>query len=393
MINFYSTISNKFISPSTSFGNANVNVRKHSQFKYGWFFHVPYYLEYVTPTPSDVVPIPTTGFDDVRTMFNKTTMPDWDNMASLASGASVDYVVLQIKNGRGFRFWDSQALDNYNGGSSHSYNGFTVPLYTNFKITKAPLSLDNSYIQDAINSFNSLGIEVVLYYDIGFDYNLRTDLTTTESITGGASFYAYYDVYHDFVKAEIQEILTTFKNFNYMWWDNTVRYPQIDSNGNDARYSNYLSLYNAAKAIRQNICIISNILSSLTITNDSLYQNGKLKFFPTDIKAVEEPLDTIADKSEYNSTTTHDSVDYYIPSEVAYTGLFRDAFWQYPWLDNTTGYWTGYGINQIQTQQQFQDGYDVARSYGVPFLCNVPLRHNTNDIDSTYLSRLQGLTL
>jgi hypothetical protein len=385
--------------PARALQEAKTPVKVYANLQYGWFIAFPWYNEYIDPVPGEGDTISVTGWDDVRTSYLNTAPVDWETIASQASTAGVDYVTLFAKNARGFRFWDSQALQSFSG---YSYDGYTIPLYgSNFSISESPLSLDNSFLQNGIDAFKAQGIEVGLYYNIGRDFHIRTDLNAEESTIGSATFYAKYDEWRALVEAEIAELISTFPDVIFIWGDAaSVRYPHLNNSGSNVRYENIQSLYDV---FTDEVAFLANFNIGFDPTGsentDSFKYNGNLKFFPVDLRGFEWYHDAdLADDSEYNATIVHNGANYYIPVDTTYSAVYRiDGSAveqiQYPWLDNTTGYWNGQTINQIRTQQEIQDEYDRCQTDGVKFNCTIPIRHYTNDIDPTLLNRLQNLVL
>lgn len=365
------SVPERFDPPTTS----NALTEEYQSWRMGWFIHNPYYLLYTVPE-GDI----NGDWSDPRTHMNIDF--NWATIA--AQMTQGEYVIIQAKVERGFRYFNVSTIDQYNAGATHSLDGVTVPQYGfDYAMNHATitgLALDADMLQTAVDAFVAQGKRVGLYYSLGKDINYRNTITGTG--TGTDANYAYE--YASLAEREIIYLIENITNIHFIWFD----FARLGSSqpwpGN---IDDVIRLYQKIKRINSSIIVIS----SWSAANLSLYSAASLKYFPSDVITFESTSQPSPTSEISTEESNYGGTSYFIPREIAYTGLYRDTNTiQWPWLEDV--YWSPSVVNKIKTQSEFQTIYDTAKGYGVPLSVNVPIKHD-GTLDATYVSRVNGIML
>lgn len=366
--------------------SANAMTDAYQAMKLGWFIHDPYNGEYLDPAYD------TSGdWSDARTSIKMNW--DFSAWAAQAAATNVDYVLIHVKNARGFRWWDNSDIDLY---PTETYNGVTVPQYgTTYTIaspTLSGLSIDENHIQTAIDAFVAQGLKVGFYYNIGLDINYRTAGGNVTNI-GTAAIYQRFDEYCSFVEREAVDLINKFTGWHYFWMDGARQaYPRQNSIGDTNQavaVLNYQRLYQKMKLANSNIMLVANFYGPAN--GNTLYASESLDFFPVDVISAEIFWKPTDNSELSNPVSAFRGNNYYIPKELSWSGLYRDTNTiQYPWLQQEI--FPSGDLNKCYDQTTFQTQYDLADSLGVPFAVNVPVKHD-GTFDSTTMTRIASITL
>lgn len=303
---------------------------------------------------------------------------------------------MRAKNETGFCHWPTAVQ--FAGGIPFTYNGVTVPQWTDFNITNSHISglgVTSDTIPRFMAAFANVGIKTGIYYPIGRDQNVRTNMSNTElRNSSDPDIYGRYDQYHIYCRDHIEELMTLY-NPEIFWLDNLNHHPWINNSGSDIKRENHEDIYNKMKSINKNIIIMGNL--NVEDTGGTLYEGGNIKYFPIDI--ISQEFASEVPDNEYSDNMTDNGNPYKVPKERLWDGLFNDdnPDVQYDYWDPAApGAPTN--PNQVKTQQDFQDAYDRAITLGATPNFNIgpiPASVGTNKhlIDATYLSRLAGISL
>lgn len=379
----------RFYPPTQSNDRLNFLTNK----KIGWFFHNIYYPVYLNQPGYD-------DWSDPRSCMYLNYA--WDTFAQSAlDGGRCEYAIIQAKLEVGMRLWDTSSIPKYNNGSSHAYDGTTVPQWGfDYDIIHPDLvtaGVNASHLQNGIDAFTSRGIPVGLYYASSWDLNYRGNNYVSVSHTStDPLIYQRYDEYMALAEREILHLLDTHTNVRFLWLDNFGRYPWINSINQSYRNLNSWRLYQKIRERHSSIIIIGNLSANST----SLYSSNSILTFPTDIGSVEYNVKPPSDSEISSDFSAFKGISYYNPKELVYTGLYSDTnTYQYVWDVRPPG--PGNSYNNIRDQSTFQTRYDYAKGLGVPFSVNIPVANDgtisspgtTTFISSTYLNRVNGIIL
>jgi len=325
---------------------------------------------------------------------------DWASLASqIADIGYIDFILFRVKLEDGFHYWPTETQ--FNNGSSFSYNGETVPIYGfDYHIGNSHFSglgITSNMVEGFITAFEAVGIVPGLYYPIGRDRSTRTDMSNSElQNSATAAIYNKYDVFHQQVLDEIEELMRWY-NPSMIWLDSMTKHPWLNNSGENVRWENHQEIYDLIKGINK-YCIVNG---NLNVSGDggSLYDatdSTKIQFFPQDV--ISQEYNGEVSDPEYVDQMSHDGSNYLIPKERLWDGIYNNSqSIQYVWWD-TNSPDAPAGANQIRTQQNYQDLYDETISLGATPLWNfapypASIGSNIHQIDSTILSRMQNISL
>jgi hypothetical protein len=332
------------------------------------------------------------GVEDLECYYTENF--NWTGIADqIASLGFIDYIIFRAKVETGFCHWPTQVQF-----PTFQYNGVTVPQRGN------DFNLGNSYysgigvtddnIDRFMSEFARVGIKTGIYYPIGRDVNVRTDLPDSElQNSSDPAIYGRYDEYHDYVISHVEELMTLYSP-EIFWLDNLTKHPWLNNSGADDRWQKQARVYSAIRDKNPNTIIMGNL--NVYSDGGSLYTGNKLQYYPLDV--ISQEYHREVPDNEYQDLKSHEGRNVLIPMERLYDGLYSDdKEVQYAWWDPASSS-APTNPNQVRDQTTYQNEYDRAKTLGATPCFNfgpLPASVGTGKhlVDSTTMTRLNNLIL
>jgi hypothetical protein len=300
--------------PSTT---PNAMLTKFQSWKLGWFlcFNINTFNGYATQSYRFMSPHSNTFSP------SNPNIEQWAATAA-ASSAKIDYVIITAYTEYDWAMWDSKVAYNMSKMTIDTpyRSQATIPQFPNYSVRDSSYA-DKNILGRAIKAFKNVGIEPVIYFNVGGGQNCTGGGYDLNNIGTNPTFKVYFDAYSVYLALMIQELLQMYPDINYLWFD-------TDSNKPKAYNQLY---YNAIKSINPSCQLIYNS-----------YGNSSFTAYPYDIESSEYyAIVGSGDGSAiFQTSRINNGITYYVPHEIVTTTYASEQYYYidstYPWRPSFT---------------------------------------------------------
>lgn len=299
-------------------------------FKLGWFIHWNMETYNKDETNGRTVD---TSLPSVFAAPANVNVAAWASLA--ATSGKIDYAILTVSHIYGFSLYDHQTAE-WRGTQIDVGGGVIVPTNVKYDVGSDGCTADKNIVTKFVSEFNAVGIKPMFYYCVGWSRNWCGQKWVKDGYTDPNY---QFDKYHDYVRERLQELARL--NPFAIWIDVDIYYAPTYQ----------WDLYNAIKAINEDIGVIVNCYNNKDRTDNS--------FGAFDAGSIEE-----IDKPALPSN------DWWVKEQVI-GGVTYPCMKEYCFTSTNGHIWFWKSTNELRTIEALQAQYDYGKTAGVPCVISV----------------------